>query len=193
MRVLLFLTEPSPSFTVLFCATPGRPVDAAMASCLPGPEGVRTRLCLWDHTHPVPVGSPSAGGRARCDVGAVATPRWRRRAVSVAQRPREPGSWLSSARPVHVPPPTSSREADTRRRRRVPAEDSSRRRRRTLPRAGDGSLPTCGFSHRGPEAKWHCCGARETAQELQHGCGDDCSRSASLAALHARPQRCTES
>ena len=30
------------------------------------------------------------------------------------------------------------------------------------------------------------CGARETAQELHHGCGDDCSRSASLAALHAR-------
>ena len=27
----------------------------------------------------------------------------------------------------------------------------------------------------------------ETAQALQHGCGDDCWRSASLAALHARP------
>ena len=35
--------------------------------------------------------------------------------------------------------------------------------------------------------QWHCCGARETAQALHHGCGDDCSRSASLAALHARP------
>ena len=28
----------------------------------------------------------------------------------------------------------------------------------------------------------------ETAQALQHGCGDDCWRSASLAALHARPR-----
>jgi len=31
-------------------------------------------------------------------------------------------------------------------------------------------------------------GTRETAQELQHGCGEDCWRSASLAALHARPR-----
>ena len=37
------------------------------------------------------------------------------------------------------------------------------------------------------QRQWHCCGARETAQALQHGCGDDCWRSASLAALHARP------
>ena len=33
------------------------------------------------------------------------------------------------------------------------------------------------------QRQWHCCGARETAQALQHGCGEDCSRSASLAAL----------
>ena len=91
----------------------------------------------------------------------------------------------------------------------------ARRRRRaaTTPLDGVGErsparrrlLPPCGFSHRaapprgdgccrlvvsvtGPEAMGHCCGARETAQAPQHGCGDDCSRSASLAALHARPR-----
>ena len=68
--------------------------------------------------------------------GEATTSRRRRRAVSVAQRPREPGSW-HSARPVHVPPPSAA-EAGARRRRRAPAEDSSRRRRRALPRAGDG-------------------------------------------------------
>ena len=30
------------------------------------------------------------------------------------------------------------------------------------------------------QRQWHCCGARETAQALQHGCGEDCWRSASL-------------
>ena len=76
-------------------------------------------------------------GRARCDgVEGATTPRRRRRGVSVAQRPREPGSW-HSARPVHVPPPSAA-EAGARRRRRAPAEDSSRRRRRAPPRAGDG-------------------------------------------------------
>ena len=36
----------------------------------------------------------------------------------------------------------------------------------------------------GPEAM-ALLADNETAQEPQHGCGDDCSRSASLAALHA--------
>ena len=71
-------------------------------------------------------------GRARCDgVKGATTPRRRRRAVSVAQRPREPGSW-HSARPVHVPPPSA---AEARRRRRG-AEDSFRRRRRAIPPRG---------------------------------------------------------
>ena len=39
----------------------------------------------------------------------------------------------------------------------------------------------------GPEAM-ALLADNETAQALQHGCGDDCSRSASLAALHARPR-----
>ena len=76
-----------------------------------------------------------------------------------------------------VPP---RREAGARRRRRVPAEDSSRRRRRALPRAGDGC---CRLVVSVTEAEAMALLAdNETAQELQHGCGDDCWRSASLAA-----------
>ena len=67
----------------------------------------------------------------RAATGVGGTPRRRRRAVSVAQRPRDPGSW-HSARPVHVPPPaTAEAGAAT----ASGGDDTSRRRRRTLPRA----------------------------------------------------------
>ena len=130
------LTEPfplalGPSALCVRCTTPRRGVgEACRRATSPCALGCASELTLTR----CPVGSPSAGGRARCDVGAAAIPRWRRRGVSVAQRPREPGSW-HSARPVHVPPPSAA-EAGARRRRRAPAEDSSRRRRRALPPRG---------------------------------------------------------
>ena len=95
-----------------------------------------------------------------------------------------------SARSVTSPsrPPTHhSREAGAPRRRQVPAEDSSRRRRRALPRADEGCCRSpCVVSATG-QRQWALLADNETAQALQHGCGDDCWRSASLAAPHARP------
>ena len=94
-----------------------------------------------------------------------------------------------SARSVTSPsrPPTHhSREAGARRRRRVPADASSRRRRRALARAGDGCCRLVVQSQ--GQRQWALLADNETAQALQHGCGDDCSRSASPAALHARPR-----
>ena len=120
---------------------------------------------------------------AHCDVGAAATPRWRRRGVQWAQRPctRLCRFVPTPARPVTSPYQQQQRHAATA---SSATEDSSRRPRRALPRAGDGCCRLVVSAHR-PEA---IRGARETAQALQHGCGDDCSRSASLAALHARPR-----
>ena len=133
----------------------------------PGAEGVRTRLCLWGHRlSPVPVGSPSAGGGARCDVGAAATPRWRRRGVQGAQRPcTRLWTTLSSAR--HVPPPTSSREAG--------AATASGAGRRLLPTTKTSApprrrrlLPPCGFSHRGAMALlWRTRDGTSTAARLR--------------------------
>ena len=161
------------------CSTRGRPVDLAMASCVQDPRVSCALGCAsWGHRlSPVPVGSPLAGGRARCDVGAAAaTRRWRRGGVQGAQRPcTRLWTTLSSAR--HVPPPTSSREAG--------AATASGAGRRLLPttktsappaRATSRLLP---FSHRGRQ--WHCLW--RTRRHKQHGCGEDCSRSASLAAL----------
>ena len=52
----------------------------------------------------------------------------------------------------------------------------------------------CGFSDRprGHWAQWALLADNETAQALQHGCGDDCWRSASPAALLHDRERCTE-
>ena len=133
------LTEPSSSCRPL-CAPRGRPVDAALARYGPGPEGVRTRLCLWVTLTRCQSGPHHWGRRPLLDgVGEVSP--WRRdRALG----------WLcphsSSAR--HVPPPHQQQQRQALRRRRAPAEDSSRRPRRALPRAGDGCWPPCGFSHR---------------------------------------------
>jgi hypothetical protein len=98
---------------------------------------------------------------------------WRRGRVSRAAG--------TQARPVHVPPPSAA-EAGARRRRRepkTPLEDQAER-----SSAPATAVPPCGFSHRG-RGNGTACGARETAQALQHGRGEDCLRSASLAALLA--------
>ena len=76
------------------------------------------------------------------------------------------------------------------------AEKSALRRRRaaTTPRDGVGerspapatAAAALWFQSQG-QRQWALLADNETAQALQHGCGDDCSRSASLAALHAPP------
>ena len=187
MRVFPVLTEPS-SFALLLRAGDDsstrrwRGVSQAPRVCALGL--LYTRLGRPPHRHTQP--GPSA----------EATPRRRR----AATRPHDgigrvgvldQSTWaLGSATPESdvplVPISRGHTRCDARRRRRAPAEDSSRRRRRALPRAGDGC---CRLVVSVTEAEAMALLAdNETAQELQHGCGDDCWRSASLAALHARPR-----
>ena len=174
-----------------FCSVCGaRLVDAALASCVPRPGGCArsaastlgwaTATCHWHPTRPM----------------SRATPR-RRRALTT---PPDGVGMVGSQSAWHCCHSRAGRPRAICR-----AEKSARRRRRaaTTPPDGVGErspvLATAGcrlvVSVTGPEAKWHCCGARETAQALQHGCGDDCLRSASLslrcrrdrAALRAEP------
>ena len=116
-----------PCFCRPFRSTPSRPVDAALASCLPRAPRVCTLGCASGHTlSPVPVGSPSAGSRARCDVGAAATPRWRRRGVQGGAETVHSAVDHTQLGPSR--PPTSSSKREARRRRRG-GGDSSRHRR----------------------------------------------------------------
>ena len=46
------LTEPSPLLCRPFCATRGRPVEAALASRGPGPEGVNSAVSQATHPNP---------------------------------------------------------------------------------------------------------------------------------------------
>ena len=143
----------------------------------PRPRGCAHSAVPLGHTHPVPVGSPS--------LGAAATPRWRRRGVSVAQRPctRLAVSPLQLG-PSRPTPPSATAEAG--------AATASGAGRRLVPTASASApralLPPCGFSHRDTQRQWALLADNETAQALQHGCGEDCWRSASLAAPHARPR-----
>ena len=150
-----------------------------MASCLPGTRGCALGLLYtvgWA-TALAPQPGPSA----------EATPRRRRALTTPPDGVGMVGSQATWAlglchrsRPSagHQQRPKKARCDGVERRRLLPTPSASAppRRRRLL--------PPCGFSHRA-RGQWHRCGARETAQALQHGCGDDCSRSASLAALHA--------
>ena len=175
------LTEPfplalGPSALCVRCTTPRRGVgEACRRATSPCALGCASELTLTR----CPVGSPSAGGRARCDVGAAAIPRWRRRGVSVAQRPcTRLCPTLSSARSRPTPSAAEARCDGVGRRRHLSTTKTSAPPRRHGWRRSLGLV----VSVTG-QRQWHCCGARETTQALQHGCGDDCWRSASLAAL----------
>ena len=175
-----------PCFCRPFCSTPGRPVDAAVASCLPrAPRVCTLRLCILS---PVPVGSPSAGSRARCDVGAAATPRWRRRGVQGAQRPcTRLCRFVPTRSARHVPPYQATAEArcdGVGRRPKTPLDDQGERSPASATAAAALWFQSQRQRQMGPHC-WH----NETAQALQHGCGDDCWRSASLAALHCTRDR----
>jgi len=115
-------------------------------------------------------GGHSSMASARCTRGAETV----HSAVSVC-----PHSSLAR----HVPPyPQQQRHAAT-------ASGAGRRLLATAsasapPRPATARLVV--FSHQ-RQRQWALLADNETAQELQRGCGDDCWRSASLAALHARP------
>ena len=171
MRVLPVLTEPSPSFTVLFCATRGRPVDAASARRVPGRRGCAHSAVPLGQSHSpgasrVPFGrrpgqrrDDGVGGGhssvARCATGAEP--------VHSAVSPH-------SARPVHVPPPSAAGAG---------AATASGAGRRLLPTASAsapprrrGLLPPCGFSHRarGKMALlWRTRDGTSTAARLRRG------------------------
>ena len=182
-----------------FCSVCGaRLVDAALASCVPRPGGCArsaastlgwaTATCHWHPTRPM----------------SRATPRRRRALTTPPDGVGMVGSQsilaLGGAATSAVRGPSAEAKKSARRRRRAATTppDGVGERSPVLATAGC-RLVTAGcrlvVSVTGPEAKWHCCGARETAQALQHGCGDDCLRSASLslrcrrdrAALRAEP------
>ena len=139
--------------------------------------------CLWLRDH------PSRGERAATR-GAAATPRWRRRGVQGTQRPcTRLCRFVPTRSARHVPPYQQILSATAEAR----CDGVECRPKTPLDGVGERSPApaTAGcrlvVSVTEAEAKWHCCGARETAQALQHGCGEDCWRSASPAAPHARP------
>ena len=121
---------------------------------------------------------------------AEATPRRRRGGGDSSRRHRQGGVPVclalgGAATPeLAVPGPSAEAEKSARRRRRAA----------TTPLDGVGehspapatAAAALWFQSQG-QRQWALLADNETAQALQHGCGDDCSRSASLAALHARP------
>ena len=130
-------------------------------------------------TSPPPPISSSRGRRGEAS--------GRRRLVPTASAGWSPSPLALGAAKSAVRGPSAEAKKSARRRRRAPAEDSSRRPRRALPRAGDGCR-RCGFSHRGSrerQRQWHTRDGTRTAARLRRGL---LARSASLAALHARPR-----
>ena len=139
-----------------------------------GAEAVRTLLCLWGHT-PARCCPPSQQRPRRDSVGAAATP------PDGVGRVRSQSTWaLGAACQVGRP-----RAISRGRKKRAATASGAGRRLLSTPSA---SAPPARLlvvgSVTGPEAM-ALLADNETAQEPQHGCGDDCSRSASLAALHA--------
>ena len=131
------LTEPSP-FVVPFCSACGaRLVDAASASCVPGPRGCAHSAVLgWATNLPLAHTSLAHQQRPRRDgVGAATSPR---DGVGMAWGLSLLGTGGTATPELAVRGPSAEAEKSARRRRRAAAEDSSRRRRRALPRAGDG-------------------------------------------------------
>ena len=123
--------------------------------------------------------SPSRG-RARCDVGVAATPRWRRRGVQGAQRPcTRLCPTLSSARSRPTPISSRGRRGDgVGRRPKTPRDGVGERSPvRALPSA-------CGFSHREAEA----IGTRLGGAQLHKNCS---TAAATTAHVVHRSLRCT--
>ena len=174
------LTEPSPWPLALLLLCGARLVDAAVVRYVPGPRG--RAHCLCSRLGHLPLApNPAHQQRPRLDgVGAATTPP---DGIGMVWGPSLLGHWGLPAKSA-VRGPSAEAEKSARRRRRAPADDSSRRPRRALPRAGDGWLPPCVVSATEAEAKWHCCGAR-LHKNCKHGCGEDCSRSASICTARA--------
>ena len=179
------LTEPSSSCRPL-CATRGRPVDAALARYGPGPEGVRTRLCLWVTLTRCQSGPHQQRGPSALRRGVATTLRRRRRAVPRAQD-RALGCVPTPARPVTSPPISNSSDGVERRRLLSTTKTSAPPRRRRLRR-----LRPCGFSH-SSSGYGHCW---LTARRHKH-CSTAAATTAGVAhrSLHCTRdrERCTES
>ena len=134
-----------------------------------------------------PLSVKHSRGRAHCDgVQGATTLRRRRRAVSGAQD-RALGCVPTPARPVTPPPLSATAEArcdGVGRRPKTPLDDQGERSPASATAAAALWFQSQRQRQMGPHC-WH----NETAQALQHGCGDDCWRSASLAALHCTRDR----
>ena len=165
----IVLTEPSPwSFSLLLCCG-ARLVDAASARCVPRPRGCAHSAVPLGHTHPVPVGSPSAERAERAATGGGDDSSTASASCAQGAGPCTrlcPHS--SSAR--HAPPyQQQQRHAATAsgagRRLLSTTKASAPPRRRRLP-------PPCGFSHRGSrerQRQWHTRDGTRTAARLRRG------------------------
>jgi hypothetical protein len=144
-----------------------RLVDAALARYVPGPEAVHSAVSLRSHS-PVPVGSPSAGGRTRYVGGgghsSMASASCARARTLCSPGPHYKLVGLARRRALHPP----AAEAGARRRRRVQAEDSSRR-RRALPRAGDGCADLWFQQGQTMALLWRTRDGTRTAARLRRG------------------------
>ena len=166
----------------------GDPSTRRWRGVSPGDEPVRTRLCLGSHSpgaSRVPISRrPSALRRGGGGHSSMASGRCVRGAAT-AHSAVDHTQLGPSRPPTHQQRGRRAATASSAGRRLLPTTKTSAPPCAALPSA-------CGFSHRGRGNGGTA--DNETAQALQHGCGDDCSRSASLAAPHARDrERCTES
>ena len=153
-----------------------RLVDAASASCLPGPRRCAHSAVLGWATKP-------ATGTHQLGPSAEATPRRRRGGDDSSRRRRHggvPSTWHWGALPLpslaagHQQRPKKAHGDGVGRRPKTPRDGVGER----SPAPATAAAALWFQSQR--QRQWHCCGARETAQALQHGCGEDCWRSASL-------------
>ena len=154
--------------------------STASASCVRG-AGPCTRLCPHSSSArhvPPPRSAAAEAGAARRRGGGDSSRRHRQGGVPVHSH------WGLPSRPSagHQQRQKKARGDGVGRRPKTPPDDQDER----SPARATAAAVVVSVTEALERGRGN--GTRETAQELQHGCGEDCWRSASLAALHARPR-----